>query len=199
MQLSKAEEKPAPAGAEQAPGKDGEPIAVRTVLDKGQATGALPEGMVIRIGACLGESDVKASPDGVPDELREGWEFTSHQVHRVVGEYDKDKSTYGYKRVESRPFDSKDICKNLLEGKAIEIQTRKGEGLEVGFVGTHYHRGSRDLEVVWNGEPILNLLETNGPVFQLYRESDARAFGALYELLANQARVLFKSKAAETK
>ena len=71
----------------------------RTLLEKGQASGSLPEGMVIRISACLGESDVKASGDRVPDELRETWEFTSNQVHRVVLEYKKGKSTYPPGRV----------------------------------------------------------------------------------------------------
>ena len=31
------------------------------------------------------------------------------------------------------------ICKDLLDGKAIEIQAKKGEGPEVAFVGTRYH------------------------------------------------------------
>ena len=50
---------------------------------------------------------------------------------------------------------------------------------------------------MWNGETILDLHETNGAALDLYRESDARAFGALYERLASQARVVFKSKADE--
>ena len=173
-------------------GKEARPQDLRLILESGKNAQALPQEVVIRIGACLGESDVKASSDRVPDELRETWEFTSNQVHRVVFDYKKDKSTY--KRVESRPLDSKGICKDLLEGKAIEIQARKGEGPEVGFVGTRYHRGSRSIEVVWNGETILNLHETNGPFLGLYRESDARAFGALYERLARQARGTFDKR-----
>ena len=165
---------------------------VRKLLESGENAKTLPEEVVIRIGACLGESDVKASGARVPDELRETWEFTSNQVHRVVFEYRKDKSTY--RRVDSRPFDSKAICKDLLEGNAIEIQARKGEGPEVAFVGTHYHRGSRSIEAVWKGETILNLHETNGPFLGLYRESDARAFGALYEGLSKQARAAFEKK-----
>jgi hypothetical protein len=178
-------------------GKKHEPIDIRTLLEKGQASGSLPEGMVIRIGACLGASDVKASGDRVSEQLKETWEFTSNQVHRVVFEYKEDKITYH--RVESRPFDSKGICKDLLEGKAIEIRARKGEGPKVGFVGTSYHLGSRSIEVVWNGETILDLHEIRAAFPDLYRESDARAFGALYERLASQARVLFTSKADETK
>ncbi len=198
--LAKSDEKPGPLGANQPPSQDGKkrgPISAQGLLEQGLASGSLPKGMVIRIGACLGESDVKASGDRVPDEARETWEFTSKEVHRVVFEYAKDKSTY--RRVESRPFDSKGLCKDLLDGKVIEIQARKGKGPEVGFAGTRYHRGSRDLEVVWNGETILSLLETNGPFLQLYRESDARAFGALYERLASQARALFEPKDTGTK
>jgi hypothetical protein len=198
--LAKADGTPGTAGADQGPAKDlkkAEPMDARALLEKGRASGSLPEGMVIRIGACLGEYDGKFSEDGVPNELRETWEFTTNQVHRVVFEYKKDKSIYH--RVESRAFDSKDLCKELLEGKAIEIQARKGEGPEVGFVGSRYHRGSRDIEVVWKGETILNLLETNGAFLELYRESDARAFGALYERLASQARAAFKPKAREAK
>ena len=196
-QLSNAEEKAVPVGADQGPSKDGkrrDPIAVRRLLEEGVASGSLPEGMVIRIGACLGGPDKKASGNGAPDELRENWEFTANQVRRIVpGEEDNAS------RTESRSFDSKDLCKVLLEGKAIEIRERNGEGPEVGFVGSHYQRGSRSIEVELKGEAILNLLETNGATLDLYRESDARAFGALYERLATQARVLFKSKAAEAK
>ena len=178
-------------------GKKQEPKDARALLEKGRVAGSLPEGMVIRFGACLGAPDVKASGDRVPDELKETWEFTSNQVHRVVFESQKDQSTY--RRVESRPFDSKDICKDLLEGKAIEIQARKGTGPEVAFVGTSYHLGSRFIEVVCNGETILDLIESNTAFPHLYRESDARPFGALYERLVSQARVLFKSKDAEEK
>ena len=191
---------PGPVGADQDPAKDGKkpaPVDVRPVLEKGRASGSLPDGMVIRIGACLGEPAVKASGNRVPEGLLEKWEFAANQVLRVVPEYMEGKLTYD--RVESRPFDSKGLCKDLLEGKAIEIQTRKGTGPEVAMAGTPYRRGSRFIEVVWNGETVLDLFETNGATLDLYRESDARAFGALYERLASQARVLFKSKAAGAK
>jgi hypothetical protein len=183
--------------AGQDPAKDGkkqEPMDARTLLENGRASGSLPEGMIIRIGACLGAKDEKAPGDEL---LQESWEFTSTQVHRVVYEYGKDKGTYN--RVESHPFDSKGLCKDLLEGKAIEIQARRGEGPEVGFVGSGYHHGSRSIEVVWNGTTLLDLGETNGPALHLYRESDARAFGALYTRLASQVRALFPSKAADDK
>jgi hypothetical protein len=172
-------------------------VDVRTLLEKGQASGSLPDGMVIRISACLGEPEVQVSGNPVPNQLNEVWEFASNQVHRVVCEYKPDRSIYH--RVESRPFDPKGLCKDLLEGKAIEIQARKGKGPQIAFVGARYHRGSRFLEVVRYGQTILDLHETNGAVLELYRETDARAFGALYERLAGQARRLFKAKADEAK
>lgn len=191
---------PGPLAAEQEPAKVEKKTGatdVRTLLEKGRASGSLPEGMVIRIGACLGELDVKASGDRVSEQLHETWEFTSNQVHRVECEYKEDKCTY--RRIELCPFDSIGICKDLLDGKAIEIQARKGKGPRVALAGSPYQRGSRVIEVVWNGETILDLHETNGPALDVYRESDARAFGALYKRLASQARVLFKSKAGEAK
>jgi hypothetical protein len=200
MQLAGLLAIPGPVRADQAPSMKAtkrEPMDARTLLKKGEASGSMPEGMVVRIGACLGAPDVKASGDRVPEELKEMWEFTSNQVHRVVIE-----STLGklvYHRVESRPFDSRGICKELLEGKAIEIQARKGKGPKVAFLGTSYQLGSRFIEVVWNGKTILDLHESCAAGLDLYRESDARAFGALYERLASQARVSFKSKAGEAK
>ncbi len=171
-------------------------MEARTLLEAGRASASWPEGMVIRVSACLGEPDEKASVR-VPAMMKETWEFTSGQVHRVSFEGANGKSTDH--RVASRPFDSKGLCKDLLEGKAIEIQAGKGEGPEVGFLGSQYHRGSRSIEVMWKGETILHLLETNGPFLKFYRESDARAFGALYKRLASQARILFQSKPAEAK
>jgi lysylphosphatidylglycerol synthetase-like protein (DUF2156 family) len=158
-------------------------------LEKGQASGALPEGMIVRVAACLGEPVGKNSR--LPETMTEHWEFAAGQVHRIV--FTSDDKGEG-RRVDSRPFDSKHVCKDLLEGRAIEIHARKGKGPQLGFVGSRYGRGSRAIEVVWNGETILDLLETNGATLDLYRESDARAFGALYERLASQARAVFKSK-----
>jgi hypothetical protein len=173
-------------------GKRPEVTDARALLEKGRASGALPEGMVVRLGACLGELDAKASKKGDPEQLRETWEFASNQVHRIVFEADKEQ-------VESRPFDSKGICNDLLEGKAIEIQARKGKGPKVAFAGSPYRRGSRSLKVLWNGQTVLDLFETNGPFLDLYAKTDARAFSALYERLASQARMAFKSKAGEAK
>ncbi len=191
--LAIADPKAGPAGTGQIPSKEskkGEPVDVRALLAKGIASGSLPEGMVIRFGACLGGPDEKAAGNGAPNELRENWEFTANQVRRIVPVEEDNAS-----RAESRPFDSKDLCKLLLDGKAIEIRARKGEGPEVGFVGSGYDAGSRSIEVVWKGVTVLALIETNGPTLHLYRESDARAFGALYEMLATRARGVFQAQA----
>ena len=178
-------------------GKKQTAVAVRALLEKGRASGSLPDGLTVRISACLGAPDARPAKDDVIDELKESWEFSSDQVHRVEFESKKGKSIEH--RAESHPFDSKELCKDLLEGKVIKIQARKGEGPEVAFAGSGYGRGSRSIELVWQGEPILELYETNGPAHHLYRETDARAFGKLYERLASQARASFKAKAPDAK
>ena len=192
-----------PVRADQEPAKDRkklEPTEVRALLEKWQASNSLPEGMVIRVGCCLGERKKETSQEGVSEELRETWEFTSDQVRRLGYEdVEDDEGNSTQERVDSRPFDSKDICQQLLEGKAIEIQAEKGEGPEVAFAGSSYGRGSRSIQVELNGETILDLYETNGPFLKLYRETDAREFGALHGQLASQTRVLFKPKDAEAK
>ena len=192
-----------PARADQEPAKAPkklEPMEVRALLEQGQASGSLPEGLVIRVGCCLGERREKTSQAGDSEGLRETWEFTSKQVRRIRHENVEDgQGDRTQERVDSQPFDSKDICKQLLQGQAIEIQAQKGEGPEVAFVGTSYGRGSRSIEMTLNGETILDLLEINGPFLKVYRETDARAFGALHEQLASQARAVFKSKANEAK
>lgn len=197
--LANADQKPGPVGAQQDDSRNGkkrEAIDVRALLEKGRASGSLPEGMVIRVSACLGAPDKKVSEERLPAEIKETWEFTSRQVRCVRLEDTNDRSSDH--PIESRSFDSSGICNDLLEGKAIEIQAGKGKGPEVGFIASHYHAGGRSIEVLWKGEAILNLYETNGPFLKLYRESDARAFGALYERLASQARILFKSKPTES-
>jgi hypothetical protein len=87
---------PGPVQADQDPasnGKKQERLDARTLLEKGRAAGPLPEGMVIRIGACLGEPAVKASGDLVPEGLLEKWEFTANQVYRVTPESKEDLPT----------------------------------------------------------------------------------------------------------
>ena len=172
-------------------------VEVRALLEKGQASEMLPQGMVVRLSACLGILDQDSAGKGIPDHLLETWEFTSNQVRRVVME--KDKEDKAVERFESRPFDSKEICKDLLKGQVLEIHAGKGTGPDVAFAGSPYRRGSRSIEVLMNGKVILQLHETNGPFLKLYAETDARAFGALYDRLARQARQKFPSNVAEDK
>ncbi|QOV91828.1 hypothetical protein [Humisphaera borealis] len=168
----------------------------RTLLERHKQDKALPEGLLIRVSACLGAPDENAGPN-VPQGMNETWEFSSNAVHRIDLSFKNGEPVYT--RVESRPFVSKDLCKTLLDGKAIEIGARKGEGPQAGLVGTIYRRGSRSIEVVWQGKTMLDLGETNGPMLHFYRETDAKAFGALYEALAVQAREVFKAKAEPAK
>ena len=56
--------------AQQEPSKVGKKTGamdVRTLLEKGRASGSLPEGMVIRIAACLGELTLAGSGDRLPE------------------------------------------------------------------------------------------------------------------------------------
>ncbi len=167
-----------------------QPADIRTVLERNKDAAALPAGLIIRVSACLGQAENPGPND--PAVLKESWEITATEIHRVVA--DSKNGQVFYRRLESRPFDSKGICKELLEGKALEIQARKGNGPEVGLIGTNYRRGSRSIEVTLHDQTLLDLGETNGPFLHFYRESDAKAFGALYERLAGKARELLRAK-----
>ena len=139
----------------------------------------------------------KARGDVVEEHFKEAWEFTSNQVHRAVWEYDDTKKEGRYKRLESRAFDSKNLCNELLDGKALEIDREGGTGKRVMFVGTPYLFGGRSIEVELNGKTLLDLHEACTSYG--YRESNARAFATLYEKLASQARARFKDKTETTR
>lgn len=181
---------PLRAEQEQAGGGSARPKSdARALLERGRDSGKWPDGLIIRIGACLGELDDGATDTRLPEQLIEQWEFTATHIHRL--EIDTKDGERVHQRVESRPYDSKNLCRVLLEGKAIEIPAGQGKGPPVVLQGTPYGRGSRSIEVLVKGEAILDLHETNGPALIAYPESDARAFGALYEHLARQARRAF--------
>ncbi len=78
------------------------PTNAKAHLEKGKAAGSFPEGMIVRVDACLGEAVDKAEGDREPNELREHWEFTSDRVHRVVLDSKEGKTVYN--RIESRQF-----------------------------------------------------------------------------------------------
>jgi hypothetical protein len=164
-----------------------------------QIAGALPEGVFVRVSAHMwrtttGDEKARktAQARGVPFQksLDELWEFTATEVHRVTYEYRKEKSLYH--RVESHPLDSKNLCKDLVEGQAAAIDLRDGTGKPVHYVGTDFQLGGRSIEILRNDEEILHLGEHC--TCAGYPESDARAFAALYQKLASQARALFKQK-----
>jgi hypothetical protein len=175
---------------------------VRTILESGQRTNALPQDAVIRVQAKLATSTpadpklrTEAEARGVDfsRKLEETWEFTTTHVHRVVTEESK-KSGEGlvYRRVDSRPFDTGNLCKELLEGKLLAIgDDQKGECRQ--FVGTHYNIGHRAIDVIVNGKSVLWVGEAcTGAGFH---ERDAIAFAELYEKLAKRARAAFETKA----
>jgi hypothetical protein len=168
------------------------PEVLKALLVEAQRTGTFPADLVIRVRACLGSPDHRIPGEELPDSLLENWEFSANQVHRI--EYESKEGKSNYRRLESRPFETKALCGQILEGKAVEIHAKRGTGPQLIMVGSRYERGSRSIEVLWKGEELLSLGETNGPALIAYRQTDAIAFGALYEHLAQQARDRFSSK-----
>lgn len=169
-------------------------VDVLELLENGELSATMPKGLVIRVGACMGEPTQSVPEDA--QELVELWEFTPDYVHRVK-RFLKDGKP-AYVRLESRKFDSSGLCTDLLDGRAFEIHEREGTGPETVLEGTDYGRGSRAIELEWNGQTILDLYETNGPTFDAYRESDAKTFASLYERLAKQARSSLGPEVGET-
>ncbi len=169
------------------------PEVLKALLVEAQRSGTFPADLVVRVRACLGSPDNRIPGKELPDFLLENWEFSANQVHRIEHETENGKSVY--RRLESQPLATKALCGQLLEGKALEIHAEKGTGPQLIMVGSRYERGSRSIEILWKGEELLSLGETNGPALIAYRQTDAIAFGALYERLAQQARDRFSSKA----
>jgi hypothetical protein len=172
---------------------------VRGLLEEGQKNGALPEGVFVRVHAHLyhakeeTQNAAKARGETLVEPFKEIWEFTATEVHRVVWE-EGPKNKYTYRRVESRPFDSKKFSQELLDGKFLEIGIGKGKGEPTQYVGSDYELGGRSIDFYRNAdaEPLLYLGEhCTGPG---YPESDAIAFGGLYEKLAAQGRKAFESE-----
>jgi hypothetical protein len=170
---------------------------VRGLLEEGQKNGALPEGVFIRVHAHLyhakeeKQAEAKKRGELLEEPFKEIWEFTATEVHRVVWEEGLNKK-YSYRRIETRPFDSKQFSKELLEGKFLEIGIGNGKGEPTQYVGSDYRLGGRSIEFFRNAnaESLLELYEhCTGPG---YPESDAIAFGGLYEKLAAQGRKAFQ-------
>ena len=126
--LPAAEKQPAavPPNEERARAK-----MARAVLEDGKKTNGLHSGICIRIQAQLARSTpadpkvrAEAEARGIDfkKRLEETWEFTANQVHRVVAEEtNRNGDTLVYRRAESRPFDTKNLCSELLDGKLLAL------------------------------------------------------------------------------
>ena len=163
---------------------------VRDLLQKGKADKALPANVVVRLEADLGMRSGKGA------ELQEAWEFTSTQVHRVSVEPSKTEAgKVVYRRVESRPFGSQNLCRDLLAGKLMVIAAEEGMGESQHFCGTKFDAGHRGIEIFIDNRSMLRLGESC--FFAGYAKSDAEAFATLYENLAKQARAIFTPRKAK--
>ena len=174
---------------------------VRKLLEQGQKDGSLPEGVVIRVNAHFYSADqdkideAKARGVVLENTLVETWEFTSKEVHRLVYEEDQ-QGKWDFRKVDSLPFDSKLLCKELLDGQFLEIGTGKGKGEPTQYVGTHFHTGGRSVAFYQAGEKESSVSIGEHCTHAGYPESDARLLGELYEKLAKQAREKFAKKDA---
>ena len=168
----------------------------KKVLEAGRVAGTLPDGVTVRVCADLfhsvpldPEERRKEEKQGIRHEerLEESWEFPGGQVHRLV--WQEGDAGSGWHRAASRDFDSGRLCTQLLDGELLTIELGEGEGDTAMYVGTNFDLGGRSVEVLQDGEMLIVVGEHC--TFGGYPESDARAFAALYESLAGQARAAF--------
>ena len=153
-----------------------------TLLESGHDAGSLPPNVALRVDAYLWDSDDESK------HLKETWEFTPEHVHRVVRE-EVGKETV-YRRAESKPFDTKNICNTLLDGGIHAIATQEGMGEWLHFVGTEFDYGHRSIEIFVDGKSAIQVGESCADAG--LAASNARAFANLYEQLALPARAKFR-------
>jgi hypothetical protein len=189
----------APGGAQEKPAilKEAD---LRAILEAGQRA-SLPAGVFIRVEARLSRSvpadaalRAQAERRGVDftKALRETWEFTSNRVYRVVVETPrKSGDSVVYRRVESAPFDSSSICKEMLDARIFALGDEE-EGERQHFAGTDYDVGHRSIELFANGKSAFHVGESC--TVAGFAENDARAFASLYETLASKARDMFTAR-----
>jgi hypothetical protein len=79
----------------------------------------------------------------------------------------------------------------LLDGRILTIG-EDDTGKRETFIDTDYDIGHRSIEITLNGKSMLYVGESC--VVAGYAKNDARAFAALYEKLARQARDAFEAK-----
>lgn len=171
------------------------------LLRKGRSSDALPAGVVLRLEAQLSKSvpaDEARPPEAGPQgrnagkSLRETWEFTGDQVHRVAIENPNDQNARGkriYRRIESKPYEPKGICKELLDADIFVLADRQGSGL-VHFAGTGCDVGHRQISILVNDNEEFSVGESCAVAG--FSQDDAEAFAALYNKLAARGRNAFK-------
>ncbi|MFO1062382.1 MAG: hypothetical protein U0892_00730 [Pirellulales bacterium] len=165
---------------------------LQSILKQGIEAGDMPEGLTIRISACLGDPENRSGEKTqLPNLLIENWEFTTKHVHRVTVESVGGKRSHV--RTETKTFDTRVLCRELSDGKIADVAKGHGSGPGVVLMGSEFRMGSRTIEILWNNDPILDLGETNGPALIAFAESDAKLFGALYERLASHARESYQA------
>ena len=160
---------------------------IRAMLEAGRDAKSLPARIVVRLNADAGDAKGDIT-------LKETWEFSSGHIHRVVN--DESKRAAGYRREKTLAFDTKNICRQLLDGKLFEIEAAEGTGKPRLFAGTAFEGGvgDRAIEILIDGESAVWVGEAC--VAAGLPETDALAFNALYEQLASQARAAFGATGA---
>jgi hypothetical protein len=174
--------------------KDGKRADARALLEAGQAAGALPAGMAVRISANMIRvaSETSRHGAGVEKTFKERWEFTADRVHRIVQEQ-QDSGQFILRDAESIPLDNSGLCRELLAGEILTIGNGEKGERQI-FIDTDYDIGQRAIDIIVDGKSVLYLGESC--VVAGYVESDARAFARLYETLAKKAREAFEAKHA---
>ena len=165
-----------------------EPADVVAQLHKAAADNAWPRGMVVRLEAAMSGS--KQRDGDWEQELREIWEFSGEQVHRVTIVHPPgDSGSRLYRRVQSLPMDCRKFIRPLRDAELDRLADGEGEGDLLLFAGTDFAVGHRSLVVLIDGQPVVELIECCA--FASMAESDALKFADLYEKLAVPARDAF--------
>ena len=177
------------------PRQSGQQVDVRKLLKQADEAGRLPAGVVGRVWSQM----LWKAGTSKEDKSSEAWEFTSDKVHRIVRGV-KGNSVI-YRRDKSLPFDSERLCRELADGRILEIRDNKGAGEPVRFALAleGYDQGERSIEILVDETPVIRLGESH--LSPGYLEPHARNFATLYEKLASQAQAVFaepERKARET-
>lgn len=159
---------------------------LRTMLQKSRDAKVFPKDVVIRLEANAW------MPSNPSNGLKESWEFSSNQVHRIVR--DESKRHLSFRRVQSLPVDTKTLCRELLDAHVFEIEAAEGSGTPLLFAGTSFEGGvgDRSIEILVDGQLMFLICESC--VGGAMPETNARAFSAVYQKLASRARGAFGVK-----